>query len=107
MSSPDETSPDNDLQKTLKLYSEGKPLFTRAVLEDLDHHLEKGEKKVMIRDYLNKEHIYDLEIPDWCADSAYVRPMISNEMEQILKETKGYGPYKVQRHRDPDDFASR
>ncbi|EYE94765.1 uncharacterized protein EURHEDRAFT_412584 [Aspergillus ruber CBS 135680] len=69
MASPDEMSPDNDLQKTLKFYNEGKPLFTRAVLEDLDRHLEKGENKVVIRDYLDNEHVYDLEIPDWCADS--------------------------------------
>lgn len=73
MASPDkDPNVDNDMQETIKLYNEGKPLFTRAVLEDLDRHLEQGEKKVMIGDYLDNEHVYDLEIPDWCADSAYV-----------------------------------
>ncbi|BCR92051.1 uncharacterized protein ACHE_70894S [Aspergillus chevalieri] len=61
---------ENDMQKTLKLYNEGKPLFTRAVLEDINHHLEKNKKKVMIKDYLENEHIYDLEVPYWCADTA-------------------------------------
>lgn len=67
---------ENDMQKTLKLYNEGKPLFTRAVLEDINHHLEKNKKKVMIKDYLENEHIYDLEVPYWCADTAYVPPII-------------------------------
>lgn len=69
-SSDQDASLDNDIQKTIRLYNEGKPLFTRAVLEDLDRYFEQGEKKVMIRDYLNDEHVYDLEIPDWCANSA-------------------------------------
>lgn len=55
------------------------------MLKHIDHHLQKGEKKVIIRDYLENEHIYDLEIPYWCADTAYVLPITLECPKQILK----------------------
>lgn len=70
-------SREDDARRARELYEAGKPLFTRAVLEDLDRRIERGEKKVVIKDYLDREHSYALEIPSWCADQAYVLTTLS------------------------------
>lgn len=54
-----------DIRKVLDLYAAGKPLFTRALLEDINRRMEAGDKRVKIKDYLDREHEYSFAIPDW------------------------------------------
>ena len=51
------------VDKIRETYDEGKPLFTRDVLEDINRHVEQGEQSVFIPSYISegKEHALTID----------------------------------------------
>jgi hypothetical protein len=49
------------IEKTTRLYEEGKPLFTRATLEKLEQHIRQGSKSVSIDHLDGTSQVYNLD----------------------------------------------
>ncbi|RAL11878.1 SRR1 family protein [Aspergillus homomorphus CBS 101889] len=58
------------LEHVVRLYNAGKPLFPRALLEDLDRQIEEGRDEIRIQDLDGVSSTYSLTVPALCLDLA-------------------------------------
>jgi hypothetical protein len=57
-------------QKVVESYVAGKPLYSRTILEDLDHQISLNPSSVSIRDYHDNLKEYSLKVPHWASPLA-------------------------------------
>ncbi|PYH43657.1 SRR1 family protein [Aspergillus saccharolyticus JOP 1030-1] len=58
------------LEHVVRLYNAGKPLFPRALLEDLDRQIEEGREEIRIKDFDDVVSTYSRSVPAVCLDLA-------------------------------------
>ncbi|GKZ68442.1 hypothetical protein AnigIFM50267_003150 [Aspergillus niger] len=54
------------LERIVRLYNYGKPLFPRRLLKDLHEQISKGYERVSIPDWDDQPHTYSLKVPENC-----------------------------------------